>query len=175
MSPGLNFGATCTVFRDGAVPGAPGARRGTHGAKIRPKTRRRIYHFTPPKVCPVVCSHHPYRKEMEHSRYGRCLCDSSGPTSYLRWGPPPGSRQDPGRTNGQAGGGGQNPGPHRGLNFDPHSSPGHFFAQDLVRSPGAAPKTLRAGGLRRTNRRPVQNQLGKRPARGEGFTNRTSC
>jgi hypothetical protein len=31
------FGATCTIFRTGAVPRAPGARRGPQGAENRPK------------------------------------------------------------------------------------------------------------------------------------------
>ncbi len=44
-SPGLVFGATCAIFKAGAVPGAPGARRGAQGAENRPKTRGRIYHF----------------------------------------------------------------------------------------------------------------------------------
>ncbi len=48
------FGATCSSFRAGAVPGAPGARRGSQGAEHRPKTRGRIYHFILPKVCPVI-------------------------------------------------------------------------------------------------------------------------
>ncbi len=51
---GSGFGATCTIFRAGAVPGAPGARRGPQGAENRPKTRGRIYHFIRPKVCPVL-------------------------------------------------------------------------------------------------------------------------
>ncbi len=34
----------------------------------------------------------------------------------------------------------------RGLNFDPHPPTGHFVAQDIVWSPGAAPKIRRAGG-----------------------------
>ncbi len=53
-SPGLIFGATCTLFRAGAMPGAPGVRRGPQGAENRPKTRGRIYNFILPKVCPVV-------------------------------------------------------------------------------------------------------------------------
>ncbi len=32
--PGQIFGATCTIFQAGAVPGAPGARRGPPGPKI---------------------------------------------------------------------------------------------------------------------------------------------
>ncbi len=51
-SPGLILGATCTIFRAGAVPGAPGARRGPQGAEHRPRTRGRIYDFFLPKVCP---------------------------------------------------------------------------------------------------------------------------
>ncbi len=52
-SPGLIFGETCTIFLAGAVPGAPGARRGPRGAENRPRTRGRIYHVVLPKVCPV--------------------------------------------------------------------------------------------------------------------------
>ncbi len=52
-SPGLVFCATCTIFRAGAVPGAPGARRGPQGAENRPKTRGRIHHFILPKVCRI--------------------------------------------------------------------------------------------------------------------------
>ena len=51
-SPGLIFGAACTIFRAGAVPGAPGARRGPEGADNRPKTLGRTYHVILPKVCP---------------------------------------------------------------------------------------------------------------------------
>jgi hypothetical protein len=51
---GLICGATCTVFRAGAVPRAPGARRGPQGAENQPKTRGRIYRFILPKVCPGV-------------------------------------------------------------------------------------------------------------------------
>ncbi len=36
-SPGLIFGATCTISRAGADPGAPGARRGPQGAETRQK------------------------------------------------------------------------------------------------------------------------------------------
>ncbi len=46
------FGAIYILFRAGAVPGAPGARRGLQGAENLPKTRGRIYHFILPKVCP---------------------------------------------------------------------------------------------------------------------------
>ncbi len=48
-SPVMNFGATFDMFRAGAVPGAPGARRGPQGAEHRPKTRGRIYPLT--KLC----------------------------------------------------------------------------------------------------------------------------
>ncbi len=48
------FGATCTIFRAGAVPGAPGASRGPQGAENRPETRGRIYHFIIPKVRPMA-------------------------------------------------------------------------------------------------------------------------
>jgi hypothetical protein len=37
-SPGLIFGATCTIFRAGARPKAPGARRGPQKAENLPKT-----------------------------------------------------------------------------------------------------------------------------------------
>jgi hypothetical protein len=37
--PGLIFGATCTFFQAGAVPGAPGARRGPRGVENRPETQ----------------------------------------------------------------------------------------------------------------------------------------
>ncbi len=48
------LGATCTIFRAGAVPGAPGARRGPQGAENRPKTRSQIYHLILPKVQSMV-------------------------------------------------------------------------------------------------------------------------
>ncbi len=51
-SPGLIFGATCAIFRAGARPIAPGARRGSRGAKNRPRTRGQISRFILPKVCP---------------------------------------------------------------------------------------------------------------------------
>ncbi len=42
-SAGLICAASCTIFRAGAVPGAPGARRGPQGAENRPKARGQIY------------------------------------------------------------------------------------------------------------------------------------
>ncbi len=42
-----DFGAGCTICRAGAVPGAPGARRGPQGAENLAKTRGRIYGFIP--------------------------------------------------------------------------------------------------------------------------------
>ncbi len=42
---GTDFGATCPIFRAGARPRTPGARRGPQGAEHRPKTRGQIYHF----------------------------------------------------------------------------------------------------------------------------------
>ncbi len=56
---GLIFGATWTLFKAGAVPGAPGARRGPQGAENRPKTRGRIYHFILPKVFPASRTRNP--------------------------------------------------------------------------------------------------------------------
>ena len=52
-SPELIFGATCTTFRAGAVPGSPGARRGPQGAENRAQIRGQIFHFILPKVCPT--------------------------------------------------------------------------------------------------------------------------
>ncbi len=46
----LIFGATCTIVRAGAAPGAPGARREPQGADNRPKKRGRIYHLFLRKV-----------------------------------------------------------------------------------------------------------------------------
>ncbi len=40
------------MFRAGARPKAPGARREPQGAEKLPKTWGRIYHFILPKVCP---------------------------------------------------------------------------------------------------------------------------
>ena len=42
--PGLIFGAISTIFTTGAVPKAPGARRGPRGPENRSKTRGRIDH-----------------------------------------------------------------------------------------------------------------------------------
>ncbi len=55
-SPGLIVGAPCIIFRAGARPKAPGARRGPQGAENRLKIRGRIYHFIVPKVCPENAS-----------------------------------------------------------------------------------------------------------------------
>ena len=46
------MGATCTIVRAGAVPGAPGARRGPQGAGNLPKTRSRIHHLILPITKP---------------------------------------------------------------------------------------------------------------------------
>ncbi len=51
-SPGLIVGATCIIFRAGAVPKAPGACRGPQGAENRP-TRGRLFHVILPKVRPI--------------------------------------------------------------------------------------------------------------------------
>ncbi len=53
-SPELIFGATCIIFRTGAVPKAPGARRGPRGAENRPNARGRTYNLILPQVCPTA-------------------------------------------------------------------------------------------------------------------------
>jgi hypothetical protein len=95
-SPELIFDATCTIFRAGAVPGAPGARRGPQGAEKRPKTRGRIYHFILPKVCPVVG---PGRGTSRHVDGKSRPRDGNIPRPS--WAPPSGSRKIP--HNGPAG------------------------------------------------------------------------
>jgi hypothetical protein len=51
-SPDLICDIPCTMFRAGARPKAPGARRGPQGAENRPKLWGRMYHRILHKVCP---------------------------------------------------------------------------------------------------------------------------
>jgi hypothetical protein len=44
------FGATCAIFRNGARPKAPGARRGPQGTENWQETRGRIYDFNLPNL-----------------------------------------------------------------------------------------------------------------------------
>ena len=57
------------LFRAGARPKAPGARRGPQGAENQPETRGRIYYFILPKVCPVEAT------AIAGERHTRCQAD----------------------------------------------------------------------------------------------------
>ncbi len=50
-SPGLMFGATCTILRT-VFTGLPGPAVGQKGSNIGKKHRGKIYHFILPRVCP---------------------------------------------------------------------------------------------------------------------------